>query len=464
MEILEERIALSSAVQIGPVLDIFASPGTTAARTIQMQVDPINPLRLDVKDNGSLLGKFVIASISHVNAQVAGNDIIDVDNSNGFPLAPGTSTALFGGGTNNTLSVTGSRPISGSELFVAGTATVNGLLSLPGSTFHFTGVIANVLDEAPDAGGLQVQTHAGSISLTGTSKVTQTISGLASPGGGGNVLTIQGEANTDLQLRSDNATANLNATATSQGLKSFTVEQFGTSDTVNINATPTFAGIPFGGTFVDDPGSNDQVNVRANSGPVNIVGTSSTTVILGSDPTTPSKSVTAGINGLVSVNNVGLLDIDDAGNTATQEQVTVTESTVSGTGLFGPSGSVRYSGLIPGRLTPSIFTGQLANDYTVTVSKPGASFNSQGRAVLISDAAATGKLNVHVILDANSDLTLSLLNKNAAGSSLLISAPALTDFRPFIMTTPTGFEQAFVPGALHSSSIFYSGFAKAQHS
>jgi hypothetical protein len=463
-ERLEDRLVLSTATQFGSTLNIIADPGTaTSARTILLQVDPVNPTKLDVKDGTTSLGQFAITSINQVHVQVAGNDVIEVNDSNGFPFAPGTNIALFGGGADNKLSVVGSRAVSGTELFDAGTATQNGLLSLAGSTFRFTGAVPRVADEVANAGSLQVQTTAPAVRLTGADGVIETLSGLAGTGGG-NILSFRGKANVDLQLRGNNETATLDATAAAQGLTSFTVEQFGGNDTVTINATPSFAGIPLGGTFVDNPGQQDLVNVRASSGPVNIFGTSSTTVILGSNATNFSQSVTSGINGLVSVANAGVLDIADGGNVTTKENVTVTESTVSGTGLFGAHGSVHYSSLTPGLLTPSIFTGQLSETYTVTTSQPGASFNSQGRAILISDASTTGGLSVHVLVNANSDLSLSLVSKDPAVSSLFISAPAGSGFNPFVMTHPTGFEQVFAPGALHSSSVFYNGFASVGHS
>jgi hypothetical protein len=420
---------------------------------------------VDVKDSGTLLGQFSIASINTVNVNVAGNDAIRFDDSNGFPLAAGTSVSLSGTGSNNSLALQGSQAITGNDFFIAGTSTQNGLLSLGGSTFQFTGAIAKVTNDVPDSGSFQVQTTAPTVSLAGPNGVTETLSGLAGAGGGGNTLTFRDKANVDLQLRGSNETANLNATQAAQGLQSFTVEQFGTNDTVNINNTPSFAGIPFGGTYIDNPGQQDQVNLRANSGPVAIFGTSSTTVVLGSNDSDFSKSVTSGINGLVQVHNVGVLDIEDGGNTKTQEHVTVTESTIFGTGLFGPNGSLQYSSLTPGQLAPVIVTGQLHNTYTVAGSSPFASFNGAGNpSILIQDNSTTGGLSVTVDLTAATDLALSLVSKDPAASSLFISAPPGSFYLPFIMPTPEGFEQVSPPGALKASGVFYNGFDSAGHS
>jgi hypothetical protein len=467
LEALEDRLALSTATFGGSTLDIVASPGTTTtARTILLQVDSIDHAKVDVKDSGTLLGQFPIASISSVSVQVAGNDTIKVDDSNGFPFASGTGIALFGSGSSNSLVLQGTQAINADELFIAGTSTQNGLLKLGGSTFGFTSAIAKVTDDVPNNTSVQVQTTAQAVSLAGPPKsVTETLSGLAGPGGGGNTFTFREKANVDLQLRGDNATATLNATQAAHGLQSFTVEQFGKNDTVDVNATPSFVGNPTGGTFIDDPGTQDQVHLRASAGPVFIFGTSSTTVVLGSNDSDFSKSVTAGINGLVSIHNVGVLDIEDAGNVTTSENVAVTESSITGTGLFGPGGSVQYSSFLPNHLSPAIFTGQLANTYTVTTSSPFASFNGAGfPSILIDDASTTAGLSVTVDLTVFSDLQLSLLSKDAAASSLFISAPAGTLFSPFVPNTPEGFEQAFVPGATHSDGTFYNGFDSVHHS
>jgi hypothetical protein len=465
VEALEARVVMSTANQIGATLNIVADPGTALApRTILLRVNQINPTKLDVLDSGTLLGQFTISSITHVNVQVAGNDVLSVNDSNGFPFAPGTGISLFGSGATNKLSVVGSRAITGTELFVAGTATQNGKLELAGSTFGFTAAIPRVADELANADTLQVQSIAPAIELTGTDGVIETLSGLAGTGGGGNVLSFKGKAVVDMQVRGDNATATLLATASAQGLRSFVLDQFGKRDTVNIDATPTFAGITNGNTSIEDPGTQDVVNLRASSGPVNIFGTSSTTVVLGSNDTTLSKSVTSGINGSAFVDNVGVLNIEDEGNATTKENVTVTESTITGTGLFGPGGSLQYRSVIPGQLVPAIFTGQLANTYTVTTSGPFASYNAQGRFVLIEDNSTTAGLTVTVDVTAFSDLDLSLVSKDAAASSLFISAPSGSVINPFIPPTPNGFVQVFAPGAAHTTNVGYAGFGTVHHS
>ncbi len=472
LEGLEDRMALSTVNQLGATLNLVASPGTaTAARTILLEVDSTNPAKLDVKDNGTLLGQFTIPSINKVDVQVAGDDVIKVDDSNGFPFAPGTNIFLFGSGANNKLAVVGSRAVGGNETFVAGTSTQPGSLSLAGSTFHFTGAVPRVSDEVADVSPLQVQTTAPAITLTGTNGVIETLSGLAGTGGGGNILSFQGEQSVELRLGGNNETATLNATAAAKGLKSFAVTQAGTGDFVDINATPSFAGIPFGGTYVNNPGFGDHVNIGANSGLVAVFGTFSTEVILGSQisrtVTNFGQSVTSGINGPVQLHNVGTVVIHDDGNTTTKENVTLTESSITGTGLFGPGGSVQYQYTpeFPGdRETLFLFTGQLAETYTVTGSKPGASFGP-GQ-IIINHNSPAGGLGVRADVDPFTRLDLSLSSNAPAASSLFISAASGAQFNPSVMSAPNGFEDVTFPTVSGSfgSGVNYGGFDTAGHS
>jgi hypothetical protein len=462
LEALEDRLVPAAAFQIGPNLTIVADPGTVITpQTILLQVDSINPSQLDVKEGSTSLGHFSISSIHRVNAQVAGNDVVDVNDSNGFPFAPGTTVALFGRGANNKLSVVGNRAISGFESFLAGSATQNTSLSLAGTTFQLSGAISRVADEVDNASPLILQTAAPSIDLTGTDGVIETLSGLTGTGIGGNVLSFKGIANVELETRGTNETVTLNATAAAQGLHSLSVVTGGNS-TTQINATPITSGTSvFKGTFVSDFGG--QVNVAANAGTVGINGNSSTTVNLGTSPNNPSKSVTSDINAFVSIQNVGALNIYDGGNTTTKENVTLTPSSITGTGLFGPNGSVQYSSTPLGRLVPQIFAGQLHETYTVSAPN-NSSFFASGLFDRIEQDSTTGGLSVTVDVTAFTDLDLVLISKDPAASSLFISAPANTFYNPFRLTSPNGFVEVAPPGALHSTAISYTGFDTVGHS
>jgi hypothetical protein len=466
VEALEDRLVPASAILNGSVLSIVADPGTaTAAKTISVQTDATNPAKLDVKENGTLLGQFSIAAINFVNLQMKGNDIVSVNDSNGFPFAAGTEVQLFQLNSNvgsDKLTIVGSRAISGNEVFVAGTPSRDGTLALAGTTFTLNGgVVASVSDEvANTSGSVFVQTVAPSVNVTGTGGVTETISGLAGSNGG-NVFTFAGKSTVLLQLRGNSQTATLNATAAAQGLKNFFVQQFAANDTTRINATPGSVT-----TLIGDSGASDQVDLRANAGAVSIGGNATTTVILGSNDTNLSASVTAGIDAPVSVDidNGGLFEIADGGNVTTQEHVTLTEFSITGTGLFGLHGSVQYRSDFGVPLTPQIFTGRLANAYTVTTSAPTASYHAAGRFISILDNSTTAGLSVTVDVTAFTDLDLVVQSKDPAVSSLFFAAPPGTEFNPFRLTAPNGFEVMAPPGAAHSTDVSYTGFETAGHS
>src|SRR5262249_21984198 len=216
------------------------------------------------------------------------------------------------------------------------------------------------------------------------------LSGLAGAGGGGSTLTFANKQFVGLELRGNNATATLNAATAATGQKFLFVDVFGFDDTTIINATPSTVT-----TDVFTFGLVNPVNLRGNSGPVTIVGNKQDAVFLGSNDRDFSKSVTSGIQGNVSVTNSFLLDILDDGNQTTKEQVKVTESTVSGTGLFGNNAvQLSYSS------TPlEFFNGQLANTYTVAPSHPGAHFNDR---ILMHDEFSNAGLSVHVNVDSGS--------------------------------------------------------------
>jgi hypothetical protein len=208
-------------------------------------------------------------------------------------------------------------------------------------------------------------------------------------------------------------------------------------------------------TRVQTLGFQDRVNVRGNSGSVSILGGSFPAVVtLGSDATDAGKSVTSGIDSDVFVFNEAELQILDGGNVTTNEQMTVTESTISGSGMFGNNSvAVHYVNTLP-----FILTGQLANSYTVASSLPGARFREP---IFIRDEFSSAGLSVKVSVDSGSGLSLSLFNKNPATGSLFISAVSGT-FNPFTPTTPNGTETVTFTGL--TSTIGYTGFDSVGHS
>jgi hypothetical protein len=459
LEALEDRLVPSTATQVGSTLFINASAGTsTHVRPILVEVDPIDHTKMDVFDSGTLLGKFAIASISTVLVSVAGNDAIKVDDSNGLPFAPSTGISLSGNGANNSLALFGSQALnlSGNEVYSAGTATFPGGLSLGtgfGSVvFTFSNAIGSVTDDLITT-QLIVEARGQEVSLAGPNGVTETLKGLAGTGGAGNTLTFRAKPSVRVELLSDNATADLNAKAAAQGLQFFQVDVFGKNDRVNINTTPSNVN-----THVEIAGGqNDTVLVRGNLGPVGINGNLTTIVALGTNNIDSSKSVTSGIKNNVFVEAAEVLQILDGANVTTEEHMTITESTISGSGMFGSNAVVvTYEDTFP-----LIETGQLANTYTVAGSHPGAEFLTQG--ISINDDFSNAGLTVQVSVDSTSDLQLSLFNKNPAAGSLLISAATGGGFNPFSPTTPNGTEDVTFFGGF-TSTVAYEGFNSVAHS
>jgi hypothetical protein len=307
--------------------------------------------------------------------------------------------------------------------------------------------------------------------VTGQDGVTEQISGLFNviQGNGGlggfqavsfGTLTFRDKSLVTLQQANGFATtAALNATAAARGLKTFLVAPLGPANTLTVSATPGNVS-----TVIDMLGQQDQVNLLANSGQVSIFGAATDRVILGSNPTDFSKSVTSGIQGTVFVQGGAFLEVADGGNGTTREQVTVTESTVSGTGLFGNNGVVvHYRGT-----QPQFITGRLANTYTVAGSHPGAHF---GNGITISDEFPSAGLSVTVNVDDGSGLNLDLFNANATTGSLTIAAstvsPVRAKFGPRPAATPNGTETVsffvleprgkIVPAGV-PSTVSYTGF------
>jgi hypothetical protein len=443
VEGLEDRMVLSTA-KLNPLtglLSVVASPGTFSLsrpggpivahiRQITFEADKTLAGKLDVLDNGTLLGRFPIASVKAVTTQVAGLDAVNVDDSNGLPFATNVNMTLFGEGALNSLNVTGSRPFSpgADEGYTAGNGAADGELdTLNGNAFRFSNAIESVSDSIA-SDGILTDAFGSKVTLTGANG-TQTLRGM-SVGGAGDTFSFSHKKFVGLGDNSANATATLNTTAAATGEQNFAVAMRGNFTTVDIKATPSTVetDVLAGGVSLSN---NSRVNLEANSGFVKISGGSATTVVLGEN--TPNGSVLTGIKANVSVFGVLVLSMDDRGNRTTQENVTVTESTVSATGLFGNSAvTVKYSNTA----SVGFLTGQLAETYTVRASKPGALFSSR---IFITDGFPTGSLTVNVIVDPGSGLNLQLFHlRNLSGNaptSLTFVALGATFSEP---SPPTG--------------------------
>jgi hypothetical protein len=273
------------------------------------------------------------------------------------------------------------------------------------------------------------------VSLTGSNGVTQTLSGL-SAGGAGDILTFSNKELVDLELAQSNATANLDATAAATGEQFFVVSMLTGNGNLTINATPSNAetDVVAHGGFID---------LAGNSGAVSIEGDSATGVTLGK--AVPSGAVTSGINANVSVSNVGTLAVDDHGNQTTQENVTITESTISGTGMFGNNSvTVTYNNI--GAV--NILTGQEIDTYNVVGSNPSVTPTH----INIFDFS-TVILKAEASLGPDSGLDLTLDNgaiSNHAPASLVVNAIGAVietaDTNPIThLPLPTGGESVSFP-------------------
>jgi hypothetical protein len=428
VEGLEDRMVLSAATQVGSTVQVIADPGTISIihgngtigiiphiRQITFEIDKVGNQRFNVLDNGTSLGQFPFASVKEVDVQLAGLDAVNINDSAGLPFAAGTTIALSGSGLSNSLTLKGSRTITGGETYSPGYQEFTGgpnvpaQLTLGGSTYEFSNTIGSVTDLVHITGSLVVNDgNLGNPSLSGQNGVTQTLDGLASGGGAGSSLTFSNKQTVMLKMFSGPTVA-LDATAAAAGELHFEVDIVDPlfniapnltpgANEVDIQATPSTVV-----TTVDAGGTGQVVNLLANSGPVGISGNSSTTVNLG-ETATDGLPTTASINADVTVLGVGKLQVSDNGNNTTQENVSVTESTISGPGLFGNSGVVlEYINTA----SVVINTGQLADTYTVAASV-GGSFHSF---ITIDDGSTEG-LNVQVTVGSISDLELTVLGNS----------------------------------------------------
>jgi hypothetical protein len=475
LEGLEDRLVLSSATLFGSTLVVNLTPGGESTgegglnfpipEQVEIQVDKAHPTKLDVVDLGSglslfghspppgqLLGQFPIASIKTALVNLSSVDDVIVDDSNGLPFADGTHVALSAT-TNefNSLILTGSRGIKGGETYTAGNGTQAASLTLGRTTYEIGSNVGAVNDSLKTTIPLVVKAFGQSVLLFGSAGGTQELTGL-SKGGAGDILTYSNKVGVDLKMFSDNAVADLEATTAAFGEHSLVVDLFGKGEGAVINSTPI--GVT---TSVVAHGASDVVNVDANSSPVFIGGNSTTVVNIGDGP---GAGNTSPINADVFVRGVQLVRILDGGNHTTQENVLVTESTISGTGLFGNNAVVVHYHNI-GKL--DIFSGQEFEKYAIAGSTPTASFRNP----IEIDGASEGGLFVTVGVDPRSNLDLVLHNAStgrlsgdliftALGATFNPSTPPTSDnFAP----TLSGSEVAAFAGGAHSI-VDFSDFSE----
>jgi hypothetical protein len=460
LECLEDRTLMASAI-LSPtgILTVTADPGLfgisfrghvvpPTIEQINFKADAKTPGMLDVSEGSTSLGQFSIAKIKDVQVNLAHLDNVNVDDSNGLPFAHGTTISLSGSSSiANSLNVTGSRSVSGNETYSVGaTAAQGSSLLLDGLAFLLNDTIGSVTDSVkPIGGSLTVVTEGQHVSLTGSNGVTQTLSGLGQ--GGGGTFTFSKQNLVALDEGAANAVVVLDATAGAAGEHFFNLTLFnGTNDEVFIQATPSTVT-----TRVDAAPANAAfVYLQSNSAPVSIVGNSSTFVGLGKAAANGLDTL-ASINANVSVNGVGHLNLADNGNTTTQENVTVNESTIFGTGLFGNNAvQLSYSNTA----NVAFLTGQRQDTYNVAASTTSASFSSN---ISIFDFSRVG-LNVQATLDAKTDLNLNLVNHFDEPNATLAITALGGHFSTLPPTLPDGVEDVTFPDGL-TSTVAYQGYA-----
>jgi hypothetical protein len=474
VETLEDRLLLStlSTVKLsGTTLQVDAAPGFAGPsapghpnvhlRQITFEVDPRQSTKLEILDNGTPLARYFIASIKEVDVSLAGLDKVIIDDTSGQPFAPKTQVLLTGSNANSVLELTGSQSIIG-ETYFGGDASQEASVALGsvvggsgGYSIHFSSAINSVIDSVTTTVSPVVETYGLNVTLSSQVDGTQSLSGLNIGGSGGGTYTFSNKKFIGLDMLNASASLNLNATTAAAGEQELDVALLATGQSVQINGTP---GTVTTSVAAFEDGAS--VSLVANSGSVSLTGNYSTTVVtLGQvGQGLNSLATTAGINANVSVIGVRTLIVADNGNTTTQENVTVTESTISGSGLFGSDAvKLTYSNTVKLILR----TGQLVDGYLVAGSKAGARFSSQ---IEFADFSKVG-LNVIVFVDAGSLLNLGLGNLFGSPNtaSLYIVAAAGGTFSQFIPNTPNGTEDVTF-GGTDTSQIVYDGFGSVTHS
>jgi hypothetical protein len=449
VEGLEDRLVLTSATQVGSTLFIN-NIGTNHAIALAS-----NGARgMEIFDNGTLINKnhlFNIGSITAVNITVAGNDSLFVVDSNGMPFDQKATITLFGSGANNSLTLEGTRAISGNETYVAGGASFTpGKIFVDNLTFVLNSAIASVTDRFQITGVLDVQTSGTSVGLFGTNGSTQTLSGMGF--GGGDTLTYANKPAVRLEDFAANAVISLNATAPAALEQSFFVMMHGAGDSTVIATTPSHVITDVFSTIapVANPAS---VFLRGNAGPVSVFGNSSTFLSVG-QPLSNGEFSTKGIRANVAAFGVGDLFLSDSGNVATPENVKVTESTISGLGLFGNNGVTLSYGNVG---TVNLVTGQDTAAYTVIGSHAGAQFNSKITITYFSTLLANVLIRADVFVDSGSHLNLQLFNDTKQLSTELFIHPGVG--LASLPGTHSGTVDVTYPGVPNSlSQIGYDGF------
>jgi hypothetical protein len=404
---LEDRMVLSTA-SLNPshtILTIDASAGgSSVEQTRFITLFELNPgpnRQIEVFDSvQGEIGQFSINPINHVVINVNSNDTVVINDSSGMPFATGSTITLNGSGSNDSIVFDGSRSIdTGEDYIVGGTAATECSLLMDGLTFQFNSAFSSVTDTIQITGGpLDVATGSQDVFLSNGPGSEQTFSGMG-PGGGG-ILTYANMSIVELNEYAADATVNLDATTPEALERDFIVDLHGAEDQTIVATTPNSSSVL---TWIDALGSQQRVSTESNLSPVLISGDSSTTTVIGT-PVANDELTLADIKANVSVVGSGTLIVSDSGNHTLSEDVTVTESTISGLGLFG-NNAARISFVnVP---EVSILSGTASDIYNLIGANPG---ESTSQISIFDDSTVSFAAIADV--DTQSHLSVQLFNQS----------------------------------------------------
>jgi hypothetical protein len=428
LEHLEDRMVPTTVTSGGSTLLVDCTPN----RVIRFEQAPG---QIVISDNvQGVVGRVNRSAFQTIVIAAQGQDVVDIDDSNGMPFLLGQTINLNGGGTNNVVDLFGSRSIdTGASYSVGGTTSTATTLVEDNLTFHLAGNITQVIDTLQDTGGpLTVSTGGNGVILSGSSG-EQTLSNLGL--GGGGTFTFAHKSQVVLNENAAFTRVFLEAREAATSEQSFTLHMNAQDDSTSVFATPSdFV------TNVQAAGNDETVNVEAASGNLNIGGGNTTDVNLAG----------AGIQAFVKVNDVADLIVTNTGTTA--QNVTVTTAAVFGTGLFGNnSAEVSYQDVT----LLAIKAGAGADHYTVNaLSGP---FTSK---LEIEDTSSTKSFVDDVFVNSGSRLNLTLVNlANPDVGELTVNHQGGTVSVSRVSSTSTnGVVTVSYPGEL-PSVVTYDGFA-----
>jgi hypothetical protein len=442
LESLENRLVPTSVSLTSGVLNIYnVAPG----HAIELACNANNNNEIEVYDisnSAAVVFQANKQTINTINIRLGSNGGLSIDDSNGMPFAANTLVSISGSGTGNALGIGGSRTVTGNETYVPGSGSSAAKLSVDNSTIDFTSTINAFTDFLPITGTDDVQASGTNVVL---GKFSGTLTGL-STGAGGSLLNFANKPTVQLDENAANATIHLNGVAeNSQSL--FEVNLHGAGDSTIIAATPVGV-VTEVQTDIAPVANSASVILDANTGPVVVNGNSSTALRIGQQLSNGLFS-TQGIQGNVTVQGAGSLSLLDNGNNSTAQNVTVTEKSVSGTGLFGNNNVVLSYG---GVTNLSIDSGQLADQYTVEGSGPYVEFSTK---ISLTDSSNTS-FRADVYAGIFNDLNLSLFNTTPVAAAQLfihtISSQTVSNPTPLQGVVDVTFAGVF------TDQISYDGF------